>query len=158
MKVYVVTKGYYSDYHIVAIFDNKKAAQNCAFNHGEDGMLTDSDEMDTAVEEWEVNSKQKREIPRWQVCINREGSTSIGRIPTDDSYYLKDGYFSFHSVSYSGVDGPHLVLGVTAPDAPHAVKIANEKRSAFIAAGYWDHPWAHPNYTTDTIGGPSLIL
>ena len=30
MKVYVVTKGSYSDYHIEAIYDNKESAEFCA--------------------------------------------------------------------------------------------------------------------------------
>lgn len=69
MKVYVVTEGEYSDYHIVAIFSNRKQAElKCAASY----------DYSIQIEEWEVDAEvlQGETAKAYQVFY----STNTGRI------------------------------------------------------------------------------
>jgi hypothetical protein len=46
--LYVVTKGCYSDYHIVGIFSTRESAQACT--------SSESDEFSSQIEEWELDT------------------------------------------------------------------------------------------------------
>ena len=72
MKVYVVTSGEYSDYHIDAVFlDRKKALQYCAAN----GICED-----VSVEEWETADETidcKKSVNRKYIGVIEHGYSKI---------------------------------------------------------------------------------
>ena len=80
MKVYVVTEGEYSDYHIVAIFSNRKQAElKCAASY----------DYSIQIEEWEVDAEvlQGETAKAYQVVY----STNTGAIiyVSDPQYIIK---------------------------------------------------------------------
>ena len=79
MKVYVVTSGEYSDYHIDAVFDSREAAEvYCALGHGE------------YVEDYDVNAEAATKptqsiVYRYWVCYPSHDTGGI----FDPSYLLE---------------------------------------------------------------------
>lgn len=114
--IYIVTKGCYSDYHIVgATTDKEKAEEMCEFVGGD-------------VEEYEdckIDFKNKR---KYRVKMCKDGGTES----VDIDYCIFD-ISTSHTKSYEG----NLVNYCWATDEQHAVKITNELRTRLIADGEW---------------------
>lgn len=133
MKVYIVGDGVYSDYGIRGIFSTKEKAM-----HAKEFWHTDID-----IEEIELDSLPEHPLGcfMFQVLMDRNGcfihpnrgaysgfpDSGVQRCSPDDRWgdsrctALKD----------------HWVFWVWARDEKHAIKIANERRTALIAAGKW---------------------
>lgn len=107
MKIYVVTKGDYSDYHIITATTDYEQAKKIAENF--------SDEWDKA----EVEVFENAEIytkPCWDVRFNKFGEVEeVKRNSSEYSYERANALFH---------DG---TMCVTADAADAAVKIASEK-------------------------------
>ena len=74
MKVYVVTSGEYSDYHINAVFDSRKAAEvYCALGHGE--MVEDYQLLSEAIQK--PQEQAQRIVYRYHVYYPGSGTGSI---------------------------------------------------------------------------------
>ena len=67
-KVYAVSEGAYSDYRIVAVFDNKEEAEKFRVNHLGGGNYA-------YVEDWPLNTKMEDAFC-WQVRVNKEGTVT----------------------------------------------------------------------------------
>ena len=126
MKIYVVTDGDYSDYHIVALCSTQENAEEVVVSNK-------SRWNDPNIEEWELDDFKKcpNGLLPWGVKMNREGASSLERETLAS--------FSPRVVPYG--DGENMVFDVFAKDEKHAVKIANEKRVQLVAMDNWDVNW-----------------
>lgn len=121
MKIYIVTKGSYSDYHICAIFSTEEKAQR----------LVDSLNRrwnTPCIEEYEIDAV---EIPKgyknYFVRMTKEGSVLEQNI-SDSTYFMNETGFDINQNIFSYQ---------FAEDETHAVKITNERRVQKIANNEW---------------------
>lgn len=127
MKVYVVTDGEYSDYHIVAIFTDKKAANeyNKEMLLNENSVLT----METDVVE-----KSPVGLYPYEVYMEYDGAVKILRRMSIDNF--KPGETLLNFKNGEKIEN-YLSARVYAKNEEHAVKIVNEKRTQMIARNEW---------------------
>lgn len=136
-KVWVVTGGSYSDYHIVRIFSTEELATAYATTHNDRGSWRSSD---LGVEEWELD--EDADAIRagrfwWGVWMKRDGEVifagceGIARPDIPETDLIRD--------TFSPKDHKPLRLRtyVESPTAEHAIKVANERRAQLIANGHW---------------------
>jgi len=111
------------------MFDNRDAAENCAFNI--------SNKWDTAnVEEWELNSACDRKEPMWEGLMYRDGRIDYpGQSAATDEYIRL-----YPNPPYPG-DGGYISFAIHADTVEGAAKVINEKRAALIKSGFWDNPF-----------------
>lgn len=129
MKVYVITKGCYSDYGICAVTLDKDVAERLRVLH--------SDKWDEAmIEDYDTDAYDKHlkiGLP-WEVLFNEDGSIYWSERLSVDYYEL--GCVETH---YRDVQGGYVhMLNVTvlAETKEAAIKIAAEKRAEYLAAKY----------------------
>jgi hypothetical protein len=126
--VYIVTDGSYSDYHICAVFSNKKDAERYC-------KLTKSDE----VEIWDIDNfdldKHANEL-YWQIKFADNGDViSANQYSPDleddiEDIYIEGGY-SRGTRYYDGLD---IRVRLWAKDKESAVKIASERRMILLGS------------------------
>ena len=123
---YVVTRGEYSDYQVIAVFTQESLAKEMARLYGREAM---------------IEKRPLDEVPKhppgylyYRVYISRNGDTEVERnnppwTPAEEVAWrvLKDCYGGTRKVTYCW-----------ALEEKHAAKIANERRTALIAQGGWD--------------------
>jgi hypothetical protein len=153
MKVYVVTEGEYSDYHIVEIFTNKEKAE-----------LLAEPFYERRVEEFELDPETPDYIKRGYKIffINMFEDGGLPQNPDDFDVYeysadrsswdLNKARFVKHEYPYfhtgekwrhgNDEDKPHngewvMEIDILAKDKKHAIKIANEKRVQLIGGNMW---------------------
>ena len=122
MKIYVITQGDYSDYHIITATLSKQRAENLAKIY--------SDKYDEAmVEEFEelsdeaIERKMKELEQRFIFGIKADGTVGEVRAVYEKKtapYMLKD-------------YGNNLEFSIPAKDKEHAIKIARDMRFKYIA-------------------------
>jgi len=131
-KVYIVTAGEYSDYHIVGVFDIKELAEAFCRKTNFPPFYP------AEVEEWEVNNTEylkMLDFDAWRVYLNGEGEiTGVEKISFDE--YLGH-------MEWSQMEGSPGMLTFRYPewvevfclakDREHAVKIASERFMKFKA-------------------------
>lgn len=127
--VYAVESGQYSDYHINAIFSTKELAQE----------FIDSSKFSTyddpSIAEWELDPEAYKAAPGhlwYTVFIDLETGnnaqtyedegSALYREPPEDQVYLQGPKNNTKAV---------LKITVQATDNKHAIKIANERRTAW---------------------------
>ena len=117
-KIYVVTKGDYSDYHIITATTDKKLANEIAKKFNADVEI---------YEDAEIMLK-----PLYLVEFDGKGDICAIIDKSNYEYWYGDvsEYRPYHKhhPSYGGG-----YVYVTADNADHAIKIANEKRAEFLA-------------------------
>ncbi len=116
-KIYVLTQGSYSDYHIIGLFSTQELVK-----HYQDIY------EDRQIEELELVDLigiQKG----WRVWMDREGKAS-----TISSVVIQESNWNY------GTSGGKVVIvcEIIAKTKEGAVKIANEYRVQLIASGEWD--------------------
>ena len=125
-KVYIVTAGSYSDYHIAGVFTDKALADRFASKHRWG---------DAEVGTWQVNPVEEQlhsGREPYVVYIDKEGKVSCEM----DWNAISD--VQEYGVRSDGYDGyGRLRLVVFAKDEQHAAKIANERRTQIIANNMW---------------------
>lgn len=132
-KVYVVTTGDYSDYEIEGIFSTEELADKYA-------KMLDSDYASSCVEEFEIDPEKEilnRGYGHWRIHMMRDGKVSLAVVcqhepdgsDWDHAKVLKATWL----ISGEG----YLNCRMKARDRDHAVKIANERRTAILAAHQW---------------------
>lgn len=118
-KIYVVTKGTYSGYHIITATTDKKLANEIAKRF--DGQFSESRTRVETYENAEIYLK-----PIWIVYFDSFGNVDdIIRAEGADCYQDVGNYDIIHS-------GLGYVY-VQADNEEHAIKIASEKRAEFLA-------------------------
>jgi hypothetical protein len=133
-KIYVVTTGQYSDYSIEAVFSSvAKAQKYCRYHnpYQENGLGEELKDCDYRIAEYDLDPETPnlpKDAVAFEVQMRRDGGTQMcSRIP-----------FSCLAAR------PEVILymdwmctNVLARDEKHAVKIANERRTAVIALDKW---------------------
>lgn len=127
-KIYILTAGSYSDYHIVGAFSTKEKAQEVieSFNRssGRRGDFNDIEEL--VIDELSENVSDGRSL--CFIRIDRDGNTSDFGFP-GHTYSLNE---------KQGLDTRgNLYVYCFARDKEHAIKIANERRVQMIANNEW---------------------
>lgn len=121
MKIYVVTKGCYSDYHIIAATLDEERAK----------ILKDKFDEDCSWDETRIEVYEDSEEivkPLWKVIFNDKGEVDEVEL-LDSSYY----YGTINNFEPSLIRGGWIYLQVFADTAEAAVKIAAEKRAQYLA-------------------------
>ena len=128
MKVYVVTDGDYSDYHICGVYSTKELAE-----HGK--ALFSGRYGAAGVEEYELDDDKG--VPfgmlPWGVRMGRDGEAREAERESADGQPLKEW------APYG--DDETVYFEMFATDEQHAIKIANERRAGLIASGEWTTDW-----------------
>jgi len=130
-KIYVVTEGCYSDYHIVGVYTDLSMANEAARCYGE-----------ASVEEYEPNPNLGHEHPSgmdfWCVSMDEKGDTFDIRKQEHISLKANPYSYSFPRRGWA--------FYMWAKDQTHAVKIANERRIQLLAHGIWDAEVDYSNW------------
>lgn len=120
--VFVVTRGEYSDYNVVSVCSTLQNAEMLAASELADSFFTV--ELDTLVDKI------------------KDGYRGIARV-----HMLRDGtvikiewqYDAIQDLEYSYVydERKAFIFVQWAKDEDHAIKVANEKRTAMVISGQW---------------------
>ena len=124
-KVYIVTEGVYSDYHIVAVFSDKKLAENFVAKYKGskryDEVRIEEYNLDVPPEKWD-----------WIfVRMDREGNvleywSEVSTEPLEPN----------PSKPEFDIEG-NLILYVNTDSVEKAVKVANEVRARLLSMDLW---------------------
>jgi hypothetical protein len=130
-KVFAVTSGSYSDYHVVAVFSTEAKAQEY-IDASKEAASYDWCNLED-VEEYTLDAPI---IPLYYVTVRmlRDGTIEDG-----DNLDL---HFGEHTTGFVGIwiynSGDSAFSWTTdTKDKKRAIKVANEKRAEIIALGLW---------------------
>jgi hypothetical protein len=126
MKIYVVTSGEYSDYHVVAIFSNKDVAEK--FNKD---MLIEENK----IEEWELDNVPEFPVGLYPYHVEMKYDGHVVNINRQSMEYFQE-YDYVSDYGYKEKINT-MTAKILAKDEKHAIKIANEKRAQMIANNEW---------------------
>lgn len=112
-KVYIITKGVYSDYHICAVTSDKNMAEKLC------RVYTDNDRHKARIEEYDLN--ERPEDVRIMYCVEI----------TDDGVEVCENDYENKEFEYG--DRGDFTAYVVAMDRDHAVKIAQNRRAEYLA-------------------------
>lgn len=118
-KVYIITKGAYSDYHICAATLDKNTAVKLAKKYSEDSW------NEAVIEEYNLENFTKGE--RFMYCV------TFGNYGISCSFeeYEHTENIVYHKNAFTGED--RLIVYVKAQDEEHAKKIAQDRRAEYLA-------------------------
>lgn len=122
-KIFVVTEGNYSDYHICGVFDTKEKAEKYVLCFGGD------------VEEYEINPHDEQltnGYKSYRVYMDITGSTKEYGVDCGDGSANKN-----HFATNYHDNKIRLVSSMWAKNKKHVIKIANERRVEYIANNMW---------------------
>jgi hypothetical protein len=134
-KVYIVTAGKYSDYHIAAVFSTREMAEKCVEVVNRENPYSTREDPYAKIEEWEVD-----EVPPglhqgydvWNVYMKEDGTV------TEVWKELDLELLGLHLLSSKLIEERkngevcyHVIC--LAKDEKHAIKIASEKLMMFKA-------------------------
>lgn len=126
--VFLVTRGYYSDYRVCAVFTEKPLAEKYI-----DSFKENSYEA-FRIENYPLNPYQyelKNDYKPFFLRMTKEGNCTEINVK-DSSYGLED-----ENVDVGFDIHKNMYISVFAKDETHAIKIANEKRVQLIAENSW---------------------
>lgn len=118
MKIYAITSGDYSEYHICAVADNMKRAKELQKFFGADNIETFDTETYTSIFE--------RGYKEYSCRMNEDGMIDIGEKYTHDFPDVK-------VVRYGTRNSEYFHLDVIAKDKEHAQKIFTDKVAEYKA-------------------------
>lgn len=125
-KVYLVTEGEYSSYHVCAAFSTEEKAKEAA------ALLRDG-----YIEEFELDpaSPHPPGLRFWDVLMNGDGTVVHARMQSVDlATQTKENACPWSERGKWSFD-------IWAKDEGHAIKIANERRIQMLASGDWMMTW-----------------
>ena len=133
MKLYMVTDGNYSDYHVCGIYSTEEKADwaTHVFNTG-------------GIEEIELDALPDGAPPGklyFVVEMTAEGNTLSVRHASAEFFPMFDARPRYNYRPTNTAWVPSVDFNVWARDEEHAVKIANERRAMLIASGRWTTDW-----------------
>lgn len=127
-KIYILSEGSYSDFHIVGAAEDKETAEMLSEKWGCDYNEYKLNSLDDAKS---IKNKILYEVTMW-----RNGNSKVKRDDFQDRDADEPNFYF-----WGGIDtGIEVIVEIEcwADSQEHAVKIANEKRSYLIATGEWD--------------------
>ncbi len=128
MKIYVVTGGSYSDYHIEAVFTTKELAEAFVNGHDKEKNAYGND-SDIEIEEWDADVSPKGFFQKvWQVWLDIK-TGNMSNVPTFEFEVKPRDYSDAH---LNGADG---IYAESVVSADHAIKIAAEERQRLLREG-----------------------
>lgn len=119
MKVYVITRGIYSNYEIITATTDEALAHKIAKKYS---TVIYSEDERARIEVYE--DAEETLLPYWDISFNAEGSVSKIKLIEKPSSIYTDFYVRRDGSGYGGV---------FAPDCEAAIKIAAEKRAKALA-------------------------
>jgi len=140
-KIYIVTKGTYSDYSIVSVFSTKEKAEKF--------MEAFPDDREYGGYNWIETYKLDPGEPQllnngysvWMIHMYHNGETPlIKKIDNPNSWDYKNiNNLSIYRPCFNTqkYKAKYLEIRVLAKDEKHAIKIVNEKRVQLIANNKW---------------------
>jgi hypothetical protein len=142
MKVWIVTRGEYSDYHIEAVFSTEERADNFA-------RLISSRYEEASAEEWDLDEPwAAQELYFWDCTIEDyqwDGAVTgkITPLPDEADVVIRPDsedtegvrVVAYRGIQFPGYDKlpPHYLVGVRAMDKKVALKIARDKVAQYKA-------------------------
>lgn len=138
-KVFMVSQGWYSDYHIVGIYSTRELADRAAV------LFEGSDEC--VVKEVELDHLPEAPLGMlpYRVTMRRDGDVISVCRESADAAHIPNVYVSDPAWTSTAREGHPMYAEMWATDEAHAVKIAGEWRSRMIALDLYNY------------GGPSLV-
>lgn len=127
-KIYVITDGDYSDYHIVAIFSDQARANEISERSG---MYLEEHELDP-----ETPGMNSGLIP-YTVYMDYNGSSGTPETCLNPLIGLEKDEIDFSPPEYSPTSIAFFEATVLARTPKHTVKICNEYRTRWIALNQW---------------------
>lgn len=136
-KVYVVTKGSYSDYHICRIFLDKKKAEKYKESISDSSYDGKADVEEYVLgeenQDWvfgwyvhrSINCGERRDIEKGKAYWSARCLGEIDESQGDDYYYASDSFNVINDVFC--VDSHGWTFHFRAPNEEAALKIANER-------------------------------
>lgn len=128
MKIYVITAGEYSDYHIVAVTTDKEKADNFVKVHNDskrfyydDAYVEEYDTEDFDIAVTDRNAKYFKVFGSWDYAQGRE---VIGCDEIDSLDYITDRNSQYYTLLID--DAPRWKFYCTAKDKEHAIKKATD--------------------------------
>lgn len=131
-KVYIMTSGEYSDYHIDAVFSDKELANKIATEQG------------CMIEEWNIDDPKWQELSKlaethkgYEIRIfttRSRGEELFVRVVNLSSYFMENPtHFTDWTFKKDWDNMWEFMANVAAKDEEHAKKIATERFQKFIA-------------------------
>lgn len=125
MTIYVVTKGWYSDYHIIAATLSKQRAENIAKIYTDRYDTAEVEAFDEMTDK-EINGMMEKLELRYIFNIQQDGAVSEVK------------------AMYERKEAPHILpqiqgqinFSIPAKDKEHAIKIARDMRLKYYAEKY----------------------
>lgn len=122
-KIYIVTSGEYSDYHICAVFSTKEKAKEYVQCHG----------TDYGIEACDLDEEVERCVKLWRVAAAIKNNEIIETIPTE--YRVEELADTCHiEVNWHGE--PIIYFYVQSETMDNAIKIASERFAAIKSNEY----------------------
>lgn len=122
-KIYIVTEGEYSDYHICAVFSTREKAEEYVQCHG----------TDYNIEEYDLDEDVERFVKLWRVAVAIKNNEIIETCPTE--YKVEEMTDTCHiEVNWHGE--PFIYFYVQSETMDKAIKIASERFAAVKANEY----------------------
>jgi hypothetical protein len=125
MKIYVVTKGYYSDYHIITATLSKQRAENIAKIYTDRYDTAEVEEFDEMSDETIDRMMEELEL-RYVFNIQQDGTVSAVEV-----VYEKKNAKIMDTSRYDRIH-----FSIPAKDKEHAIKIAIDLRYKYYAEKY----------------------
>ncbi len=145
-KVYIVTTGEYSDYHIVAAFSKKeKAEQFLEFIEANKKYVYDRYRIEELVLD-KTGDLLERGYRWYEIDMDRNGSV------------LRVEERGIDAEDYIDIWGNNIRVTVLAKSEKHAIKIVNEKRIMWVALSRWDAPEASTLDALPIVGPISMAI
>jgi hypothetical protein len=119
VKVYVITRGIYSDYHIITATTDEALASKIAEKYSI-GLHDPDDRPQVEVYE----NAEETLLPYWDITFNASGEVAKIKCIEQPTIINSDFYVRWDGSAYGGV---------FAPNCEAAIKIAAEKRAKALA-------------------------
>lgn len=123
MKVYVITKGCYSDYHICGVVTDQEAAEKLV-------KLYSDRRDDAEIEVFDTDVPMGYLSGRLPYKVHFESNSMVRVWPAYEDDDFKEGYLEYQRHVYAPGD---MWVHVLAKDEAHALKIAADKRAQYLA-------------------------
>lgn len=120
MKVFLITKGIYSDFHIDSIYSTQEKAENA------------NREIGGEIAEWEVDPEEKR---RWHTYVSMAKNGEVEDVRS--CFHASEDLAKSRIRRLKFFRGEYFFTAVETHDHTTAIKIVNERRTQILALNQW---------------------